>query len=496
MARFRVLLLIVILLLVGLGTLYFQDPWLWRRYTYTFLQFAGDQSELASPNEAISGDGSFVIPVASEAARTITPLALQAVEEYADRFDSYALIVIHRGRIQTEWYADGRDETSLTRSQSMHKSLLALLVGSAIEEGVIASIEDPVARYIPEWEDDPRGDITLHELLTMSSGLAQYDFTLNPLTDNFKWRYSGDTQPSVLRTPMADWAPGTRFDYNSINSELLGTILENATGRRYSQLLEENLWKPLGGDNAYVEIDSEFGNAFTSCCLLATARDWGRIGLLMLNRGRLNDNRVVTGGWIDTMVQPSAVSKWYGLQTWLGYDEQVNPRSSDPATGGAYARAEPFLAPDVYYFSGYGAQRVYVVPSRELVIVRLGPALGREPLRPGWDNTYLVNSVIRGIDELKGQKRDQAIENRPKPPVDRDIDVPVDVLSDAPETPPAEASSMEPATEKVPANAPAYTLEPEPTDATPEEIRATLPEYAPVDAPATDGAEQPSTTPE
>jgi len=476
MARFRVLLLFVILLAVGVLSLYFQDPWLWRRYTNTFLQLAGGGPQILNPNEPVAGDGSFVIPVAPEAERTVTPLALRAVEEYAARFDSHALIVIHKGAIETEWYGEGWDGTSLTQSQSMHKSLAALLVGIEIEEGNIGSIEDPVARYIPEWEDDPRGDITLHELMMMSSGLAQYKFTLNPFTDDFRWLYSGDSQAAVLRTPMANWAPGTRFDYNNINAELLGTVLENASGKRYSELLEEDVWQYLGGDEARVWVDSEFGDAFTSCCLMATARDWARIGLMMLNRGRIHDHRVVSASWIDRMVTPSPVSKWYGLQIWLAYDEEVNPYNNNPATGGAYARTEPFLAPDVYYFSGRGAQRVYVVPSQELVIVRLGPALGPKPLRAGWDNAYLVNSVIRGIQELRKQRRAAWIESRPKPALDRTTDVPEDVLDDGVQPAPGMNPSAVP--DKVPANEQGFAVEPESVE-TSDTVRATLPAYPP-----------------
>ncbi|MFW2403660.1 MAG: serine hydrolase [Gammaproteobacteria bacterium] len=491
MARFRVLLLIVILLAVGLLSLYFQDPWLWRRYTNTFLQLAGSEPRLLRPNELVSGDGSFQIPVADEDRRTITPLALRAAEEFAARFESHALIVIHKGRIQTEWYADGWDASSLTQSQSMHKSLMALLVGAAIEDGVIGSVNDPIARYVPQWEDDPRGDITLDELMMMSSGLAQYNFTLNPFTDDFRWLYSGDSQPAVLRTPLADWEPGTRFDYNNINSELLGTALETATGKRYSELLEDYLWKHLGGDDARVWVDSEFGNAFTSCCLMATARDWARIGLLMLNRGRINDHRFVSAGWIDRMVAPSPVSKWYGWQTWLAYEEEVNPRSGNESAAGAYDRSEPFLANDVYFFSGRGAQRVYVVPSRDLVVVRLGPALGPQPLKSGWDNAFLVNVLIQGMDELRKQKRDIARQSLPKPPVNREADVPVDVLESelAPTSDDPAASAERP--DKVPANQPGYAVEPQPEE-TNEDVREALPAYPPEDLTETDPVAPPA----
>lgn len=485
MPRFRVLLLFLILLLVGLVSLYFQDPWLWRRYTNTYLQLAGYEPRLLTPNELVEGDGSFQIPIATGAQRTVTPLTLQAVEEYAARFDSRALIVVHKGKIQSEWYAEGWDQSSLTQSQSMHKSLMALLIGVAIEDGIVGSIHDPVARYIPQWEDDPRGDITLNELLTMSSGLAQYKFTLNPFTDDFRWLYSGDSQAAVLRTPLANWNPGTKFDYNNINSELLGTVLENASGQRYTDYLEEKLWQHLGGDDARVWIDSEFGNAFTSCCLMATARDWARIGLLMLNRGRINDQRVVTGGWIDRMVAPNSVSDYYGLQVWLGYEAEVNPRA---AAVPSYQRTEAFLAPDVYYFSGRGAQRVYVVPSEELVIVRLGPALGPRPLRGGWDNAYLVNAVIRGMAELRKQQREDWIERQPKGPIDRDTDLAEDVFETDVE--PGTGSFASP--DEVPANEPEATLDVPEETVTDDEVRATLPSYPPEDAEATEPIAEPT----
>lgn len=397
MRGFRLTILLLIALAVASSILYFEDPWLWRRFVGTFVSFGGEPSQILKPNEPITGNGSFSLPRATTEERTIDPLAIKAVEDYAVGFDSYALIVVHKGKIQTEWYADGMDRDSLTQSQSMHKSLLALLIGIAVEEGIIDSADDPVGKYITQWQDRPRGDITLRELMMMSSGLAQYDFTLNPFSDDFRWLYSGDSQSYVLKTPMADWNPGTRFDYNNINAELLGTVLEAASGKRYAEYLETRLWQPMGGQDALVWLDSEFGDAFTSCCLMATAMDWARIGQLMLNRGRINGNRIVSAAWIDAMTQRSPVSKWYGLQTWLGYEQAVNPRSQIPSAMGAYDRREPFLARDVYYFSGRGAQRVYIVPSRELVIVRLGPALGRAPLKPGWDNAFLVNSVISGM---------------------------------------------------------------------------------------------------
>ena len=389
---------VLVFLTIVVSLIYWQDPWLWRRFAGTFAQLAGSAPRLLTPNEVIDGGGTPNLDIADPGERSVSDEAFASAVDFAKRFDSYALVVLQYGRLQHEWYAPDWDAESLTQSQSMHKSLQALLIGVAIEAGDIDSPQDRVGRYITEWADDPRGDITLEQLMMMSSGLAQYRFTLNPFSDDFQWLYSGDALGPTLRNPLADWPAGQKFDYNNINAELLGLVIERSTGQRYARYLQDKLWRPMGGSEARVWLDSEDGKAFTSCCLMATARDWARVGQVMLNRGSYAGRQIVDGDWIDRMVSASPVSEWYGWQTWLGYEQEVNPRGELASAGGAYARSEPFLADDVYYFSGRGAQRVYVVPSRQLVIVRLGPALGPRPLKPGWDNAYLVNTIIRGME--------------------------------------------------------------------------------------------------
>ncbi len=140
-------------------------------------------------------------------------------------------------------------------------------------------------------------------------------------------------------------------------------------------------------------LDDVNGRSHTECCLLAQARDWAKFGQMLLNKGVVNGRQIVPATWIEQMITPSPVSPYYGLHIWLGYEETPNPR---PGAGG-YIRTEPFLAKDTYYASGYGAQRIYIVPSHELVIVRMGPFAGPKPLKDGWDNSYLVNTLIRGL---------------------------------------------------------------------------------------------------
>lgn len=382
-------------LFITVNLVYWQDPWFWRNYLQFFRSGSATEVELLRPDEEIRGDASFVLPVAQPAERTISAAALADMERFAAEFGSHALIVIHRGLIQDEWYAPHWQRELLTQSQSMHKSLMGLFIGIAIDEQRIRSIDDPVGTYLSEWRDDPRGAITLRQLLQMSSGLAQYRFTLNPFTDDNRWLNSGYSGEVLLRTPLAGWMPGSRYDYNNTNSELLGMVLERAYGQRYSALLRDKLWLPMGGERARVHTDRPGGRAYTSCCLAAPAMDWARIGMLLLGQGEVNGRRIVSADWIGQMITPSPAAAHYGLQIWLGNGDPAVPPAQAGSSGAIVSG--PFLARDTFMTWGRGQQHVFVVPSRELVIVRLGPALGRAPIKPGFDLTYLVNTAIQGM---------------------------------------------------------------------------------------------------
>ncbi|MCL4790493.1 MAG: beta-lactamase family protein [Gammaproteobacteria bacterium] len=398
--RSRWRLWVAVALFITINAIYWQDPWFWRNYLQFFLSGSPTAVELLVPDEEIRGDGSFVLPVAAPEARTISAAALAEMERFAAEYGSHALIVVHRGVIQDEWYAPHWQRDQLTQSQSMHKSLMGLFIGIAIDEKRINSIDDPVGKYLDEWRDDPRGAITLRQLLQMSSGLAQYRFTLNPFTDDNRWLNSGRSGDVLLRTPLADWAPGSRYDYNNTNSELLGMALERVYGQRYSGLLRDKLWLPMGGERARVHTDRPGGRAYTSCCLAAPAMDWARIGMLLLGKGEVHGRRIVSADWIQQMITPSPAAAHYGLQIWLGYGDPAVPPEHAGSSGAIVSG--PFLARDTFMTWGRGQQHVFVVPSLELVIVRLGPALGRAPIKPGFDLGHLVNTAIQGMEPGAG----------------------------------------------------------------------------------------------
>lgn len=373
---------------------YATAPVFWKRMIATFSSSGtGAYSEVFDIQETVRGrnGGPGDIPVAAVGERTLDPAAAADLVAYAEYYDSFSLVVVHGGEIQLEWYRDDYGPDKLTQSQSMHKSIQALLIGMAIEDGLIDAVEDPIGKYLPELADDPRGETTIEQILRMTSGLQNFSASFNPWSDAFRWLYSDDTRAATLAFPKIAPA-GEVFDYNDLNAQLLGLVLAEVSGQRYAALLSDKLWQPLGNSDARVWLDREGGEAMHACCLLATTRDWVRLGLMMLNDGNYAGQQLVSADWIVAATSRSDITPHYGYQIWLANNELPNPRKT------GYQRSEAFLADDVYYFSGYGAQRVIVSKERDIVIVRTGPAAGYFPkILEEWDNAYLFNRAVEGV---------------------------------------------------------------------------------------------------
>ena len=276
----RLLAGLAIFIVVGLAAMYVADPVITTRLVG--LPFGGG----TGPEEPVRGGQPAELPVAAPGKGTISQAALDAAIAYGAETKSHALIVYHDGAIQLEHYYPGYDATTRTSTQSMHKSVLALLVGIAIRDGFITSVDDPAARYLPEWSHDDRAKITLRQMLQQSSGIDFPTVGFNPVGGFFALTLGGDIGAIALGAPVAE-PPGQRFDYNSINPEALGLIVQRATGKRYSQYLSEALWQRIGATDATVVLDSEQkGVARFFCCLNATARSWLQVGLLHVNGGQ------------------------------------------------------------------------------------------------------------------------------------------------------------------------------------------------------------------
>lgn len=367
-----------------LAVMYVADPVITTRMVG--IAFGGG----TGPEQVVPGGRQVEIPSVTPDERTIAEEALRQATAYGATTGSHALIVYHDGAIQLEHYYPGYGRETRTPTQSMHKSVLALLVGIAIRDGFVASVDDPAARYLPEWSGDGRARITIRQMLQQASGIDFPTVGLNPVGGFFELTLGDNITQVVLRQPLA-MEPGTQFDYNGINPQALGLILERATGRRYAEYLSEALWVHIGAPEATVVLDSEEqGTARTFCCLNATARSWLHLGLLHLQGGRFNGVQVVPESWLREVVTPSPRNPNYGYLTWLGTEHQEK-RYYNHKTSTHVRHSEPFAAPDVVYFDGFGGQRVYVVRSLGLVIVRTGD------IETDWDDAYLPNVIIRGI---------------------------------------------------------------------------------------------------
>jgi CubicO group peptidase (beta-lactamase class C family) len=334
-----------------------------------------------TPAETVKG-APRKLPIATRSG--IAPSAILDGQAYVESHNAFAFLVLRDGKLVHEWYALGMNADNRFSPASMAKSVMALSFGAAK-----IPLDAPVSRWLTEWKDDPRGAITVRQLLTMSSGLEVPPFSPDPAGKSAQLTFGPDITATALSF-KAVAPPGSAFAYGNANSQLAGVILQRATGVRYADWLSRTVWQPIGASDATVWLDREGGMARTMCCLQATARDWARVGQLILDRGRVGKKQVIPAGWIAEMIKPSATNPNYGLQIWRGSPH--NPRRTYSAGSALFVpAAKPFARRDVVYFDGAIGQRVYVVPSERLVIVRIGK------VAPGWDDSELPNRILAGI---------------------------------------------------------------------------------------------------
>ena len=314
------------------------------------------------------------------------PPDLALAKAYSDEAKGIGLIVLKDGVVLHESYRAGAGPGSLTASASMMKSVLALAFGVAVDRRIIRSIDDPVRLYLSEWKDDPRGAITLRQLLTMSSGLARSDFA--------RLLLSSDTNAIALATPMKD-EPDVVFAYNNASSQIAGVALDRQLRRKgyrgFADFLQRRLWCPLGNGDAQLWIDRDGGSPRYYAGLHASLRDWARIGELIRNKGRVGKRQLISAKWIDEMAKPSRANANYGLQVWLG-SPWVALRRYSAENPAVIPHGAPYKADDVLFFDGFGGQRVYVVTSRGITIARTGFT------NLAYDDAVIVNEVLAATE--------------------------------------------------------------------------------------------------
>ncbi len=296
-----------------------------------------------------------------------------------------AVVVLHQGELVAEQYAPGFDADMPLPGWSMAKSVVHALTGILLAEDAVA-LDDPV----PGWEqaEGRRGDITLRHLLQMTSGLAFDENYTSPVSDPLRMLFAEPSAPAFARGKPVAHAPGEHWDYTSGTTNLLVWVLRQAVDdeQRWPAFPRDALFSPLGMESAVMETDAA-GNFIGSSFMYATARDWARFGQLYLQDGRWNGERLLPEGWVDFARQPApnAPKGSYGAHFWLN--------RGDPDTG---ERPWPDLPQDAYAASGYQGQEVVIVPSRDLVVVRLGISRPRE----AWDREWFVGAVIDTLADL------------------------------------------------------------------------------------------------
>lgn len=316
-----------------------------------------------------------IAAVSGEPGAPTRQLARQVDDLFAleDLGETRAAVVIHNGAIAAERYAPGYNAETRFVSWSMAKTITAAMIGMLVADGKLRLDDSPP---IPEWQrpGDPRGEITVRQLLQMRSGLRHTEAGDPPYD-------SSEVRMLFLdgRDDMAKWAkeqpleaePGAKFEYSSNTTVILADIAariiakgsEDPETRRkaVTNFLQARLFGPLGMDSVVAEYDAS-GTLIGGSLIHANARDWAKFGEFLRNQGAVDGAQLVPSKWVEFMTTPSPRADYYGAQTWLnvGAEQEDNPLHPIAQPAGLFAAI------------GHMGQYVLVSPSQQLTIVRLG----------------------------------------------------------------------------------------------------------------------------
>ena len=295
-------------------------------------------------------------------------------EDFLQSTQTTSFIVIKDDSVLYEGYFNGYSRDSIVTSFSAAKSFTSALIGIAIDEGYIGSVDDSMITYLPELKGKGLDDLTIRHLLTMSSGI-QYlkDDELSPLKEIFQFTddgmsYSYPDHRSLALQVKPDGKPlGSEFNYNNYHPLLLGMILERTTGRSPSEYLQEKIWKPLGMEYpASWSLDSEKGGfELMGAGINARAIDFAKFGRLFLNYGNWNGAQIIPSDWViqSTSPDPNDHRVWHSDIDWKKLDGYYK-----------YQWWGRFHADGTYDYTAQGhlGQFIFVAPQENMIIVRFG----------------------------------------------------------------------------------------------------------------------------
>jgi len=275
------------------------------------------------------------------------------VDAYMAGQRSAALLVVHQGKLRLERYGLGFDGAGRWTSFSVAKSFTSTLLGAAVKDGFIQSLDDKVSVYIPELKGSAYDDVSVRQLLTMNSGVQWNEDYADPNSDVAKFN-NHQPEPGVealvsyMRQLPRAAPPGTRWHYSTGETNLVGTLVQRATKKPLATYLAEKVWGPAGMEQQATWILSKTGKEIGGCCLQASPRDYARMGLFILNGAKVNGQSIVPDDWWAQATTKRAdiglPGRGYGYQWWT-YDD------------GSYAAR------------GIFGQGIFIDPQRQLVIV-------------------------------------------------------------------------------------------------------------------------------
>ncbi len=270
------------------------------------------------------------------------------IDAHMARQCNAGLIILHDGRVRFERYARGQDRAGRWTSFSVAKSITSTLVGAAIRDGAIGSADDRVTDYLPGLSGSAYDDVTLHQLLTMTTGVAWNEAYDDPAADVARFWYQApdpdvDLTVAYMRKLSKAAPAGSAWLYNTGETNLLGSVIANATGRNLSDYLSETLWQPLGMERDACWILGAGGAEVAGCCISASLRDYARFGRFIADGGRIAGRSILPEDWIATATTHQAdigePGHGYGYQWWTNDDGSFDARGIfgqgifiDPAT--------------------------------------------------------------------------------------------------------------------------------------------------------------------
>lgn len=317
-----------------------------------------------------------------------TPLTDTLLAEL-EAYQSAGFLIIKDGEILNENYFNGYSDTSLTNSFSVSKTMVTLLLGKAIEEGYISGLDQSIVDFLPEYEDDSLARLcTVGDLSAMTAG---YDWSENyylPLNPTAKAYYGRDITEQMLSRKFIHNS-GEEFNYLSGVTQLLGIVITRATKKPLSFYLSEKFWKPLGMRTpAYWALDNPDGMEKAYCCVHSNARDFAKLGQLILQDGKWKGDQLIDSSFVALMKSPNTAAFSPNEQPIYGYSLWLD-----------YLHSTPF-----YSLIGHLGQYIAVVPGHNMVVVRVGRTRDRRHTKmgalPGNDLYYYVDEAVKMIQSL------------------------------------------------------------------------------------------------